>query len=163
MPTTFANSTPPLSRPLCASHEPLTTRRYCHASIPFRTLACHLPCPVLATTNTNHQQPTCISVPLSTFFTHPPLVLIRAQGTLVGDYLWSCFTFRFIPAFYLVGHLAISCLFETAHHAQSEFGNLSWQEICSVVSLLMTDPSLVLCFISFTCPILFPKLSIVYE
>jgi hypothetical protein len=95
IPATSANSTPPLSRPLCASHEVLTTRRYCHASIPFRTLVRHLPCLVLATTNTatsNNHLHICTSI----YHFYPGLfwVLIRGWEDIGWRAFWLGFAYR---------------------------------------------------------------------
>lgn len=162
MPATPTNSTPPLSRPLRASHELLTTRKYCRASIPFRTIVRHPPCLVLATTNTttsNNHLHICTSIYL---FRSPLFVFLYEVGrALVEGVLVRL---RFSP------HCASRHyqLLETTHHAQSEFGNLTLKKyrdvFYSAVLLIMTDPSplfanLVLCFISFACPITFPRTS----
>src|SRR5258708_5611675 len=136
MPATPANSTQPFSCPLCASHELLTTRKYCHASIPFRTFVRHLPCLVLATTPTPQSATNHPHICTSIYLFRLSLFSSRRRLEDIGWRLRShspprVAPFRFTPALYLVGHLAISRLLETTHRAQSETGirkNLTWEE-----------------------------------
>ena len=104
IPATSANSTPPLSCPLCASHELLQLADIVMQVFLFRTL---VPCSRPGDNqHRNQPQPIRISVPLYIFFTHSILVLIRGWRTLVGGWVASPPRFtssRFMPTLYVSG------------------------------------------------------------